>query len=448
MREVCTVPDLGTLVTVHRQDLALWVEMAYNLKGSQKVRPVPVRGVKMTLLESRPGPADVTYGLSDADQHYYEAEDAVTRHLPKEHRSVVRWVEVDGRRLVLVGDRLLSIVPNPTYDPVGVPGSLEVYFRAQNHEGKEIRDIIEMAPIPPAARDRVARVAKLDEQGVDLAWVLPSLGLGLDEMLAKDVDALYAVFHSYNQWLDEDWGYNRDGRILTGPLMSLIDPVKAEEELKLVIKKGARFVTFRPAPVQAPDRYRSLADPIYDRFWHTAADAGVTIAFHGADSGYGIYLERWGESLKYTGMKMSTLSEVMGVHIERPVFDLVASLICHGLFDRVPNLQIATVELGAGWVPELVKRFKRSYGKTPQLYGRDPLETLRSHVSVAPFYEDDITILRDLIGADRILLGSDWPHPEGLGAPRDWLGDFEGLTVDERRLALRDNLRSLCGFSL
>ena len=314
----------------------------------------------MTLLESRPAPADVTYGLSDADQHYYEAEDAVTRHLPKEHRSVVRWVEVDGRRLVLVGDRLLSIVPNPTYDPVGVPGSLEVYFRAQNHEGKEIRDIIEMAPIPPAARDRVARVAKLDEQGVDLAWVLPSLGLGLEEMLAKDVDALYAVFHSYNQWLDEDWGYNRDGRILTGPLMSLIDPVKAEEELKLVIKKGARFVTFRPAPVQAPDRYRSLADPIYDRFWHTAADAGVTIAFHGADSGYGIYLERWGESLKYTGMKMSTLSEVMGVHIERPVFDLVASLICHGLFDRVPNLQIATVELGAGWVRELVKRFKRS----------------------------------------------------------------------------------------
>ena len=198
------MPDLGTLVTVHRQDLALWVEMAYNLKGSQKVRPVTVRGVKMTLLESRPAPADVTYGLSDADQHYYEAEDAVTRHLPKEHRSVVRWVEVDGRRLVLVGDRLLSIVPNPTYDPVGVPGSLEVYFRAQNHEGKEIRDIIEMAPIPPAARDRVARVAKLDEQGVDLAWVLPSLGLGLEEMLAKDVDALYAVFHSYNQWLDED----------------------------------------------------------------------------------------------------------------------------------------------------------------------------------------------------------------------------------------------------
>jgi predicted TIM-barrel fold metal-dependent hydrolase len=305
-----------------------------------------------------------------------------------------------------------------------------------------------MGPIPPAARSREARVAKLIEQGVDLAWVLPSLGLGLEEMLANDVEALYAVFHSYNQWLDEDWGYNRDNRILTGPLMSLIDPVRAEKELELAISKGARFVTFRPAPVQAPDRFRSLADPMYDRFWNMAADAGVAIAFHGADSGYGIYLERWGESLKYTGMKMSTLTEVMGVHIERPVFDLVASLICHGLFDRVPKLQIATVELGAGWVPDLLRRLKRSYGKTPQLYKRDPIETFCSNVSVAPFYEDDIAILSSLIGADRVLLGSDWPHPEGLAAPRDWVGDFAGLTVDERRLALRDNLRKISGMPL
>ena len=402
----------------------------------------------MTLLESRPVLDDVTYGLSDADQHYYEAEDAVTRHLPKAHKSAVRWVEVDGRKTLLVNDRLLTLIPNPTYDPVGVPGSLEMYFRAQNHGGKEIRDIIEMGPIPPAARSREARVAKLVEQGVDLAWVLPSLGLGLEEMLANDVEALYAVFHSYNQWLDEDWGYNRDNRILTGPLMSLIDPVRAEKELELAISKGARFVTFRPAPVQAPDRFRSLADPMYDRFWNIAADAGVAIAFHGADSGYGIYLERWGESLKYTGMKMSTLTEVMGVHIERPVFDLVASLICHGLFDRVPKLQIATVELGAGWVPDLLRRLKRSYGKTPQLYKRDPIETFCSNVSVAPFYEDDIAILSSLIGADRVLLGSDWPHPEGLAAPRDWVGDFAGLTADERRLALRDNLRKISGIPL
>ena len=325
----------------------------------------------MTMTAERNIPADVTYGLSDADQHYYEHTDAGHPSSSKQHRHAIHWIEIDGRKTLLVNNKLLTLIPNPTYDPVGQPGSLEMYFRAQNHDGKEIRDIIEMGPIPPAARDRDARVKLLDEQKVDLAWVMPSLGLGLEEMMADNPEMLYAAFHSYNQWLDEDWGYNRDGRIITGPLMSLIDPDKALAELNHVIGKGARIVTFRPAPVHAPDRYRSLADPLYDRFWHTAADAGVTIAFHGADSGYGIYLERWGESQAYTGMKMSALSEVMGVHVERPVYDLIASLICHGLFDRVPNLKVATVELGAGWVGDLARRLKRSYGKTPQLYKRD-----------------------------------------------------------------------------
>ena len=118
----------------------------------------------MTMLEERKIPADVTYGLSDADQHYYEHTDAVTRHLPKKFKHAVHWIDIDGRKTLLVNNKLLTLIPNPTYDPVGQPGSLEMYFRAQNHEGKEIRDIVKMGPIPPAARDRDARVKLLDEQ--------------------------------------------------------------------------------------------------------------------------------------------------------------------------------------------------------------------------------------------------------------------------------------------
>jgi predicted TIM-barrel fold metal-dependent hydrolase len=73
------------------------------------------------------------------------------------------------------------------------------------------------------------------------------------------------------------------------------------------------------------------------------------------------------------------------------------------------------------------------------------VDSFREHVWVAPFYEDDIRNVRDAIGADRILLGSDWPHPEGLAEPRAWLSDFAGLEPDEQRLALRDNLRQLSG---
>ena len=124
---------------------------------------------------------------------------------------------------------------------------------------------------------------------------------------------------------------------------------------------------------------------------------------------------------------------------------MMAAMICHGLFDRHPTLKVATLELGSAWVPELHRRLRSTYGKTPQLFKRDPVESFREHVWIAPFYEDSITVLRDVHGADRILLGSDWPHPEGLPSPRKWIGDFVELGEADMRKALRDNQKALTG---
>lgn len=385
------------------------------------------------------------YALFDADQHYYEAEDALTRHLDPAFRHAVRWIDMEGRRTMLVNDKLLTVVPNPTYDPVGVPGSLRVYFRGENVEGRSIRDIIEMHALQPEYRDRDARVAVMNQQGVELAWLLPSLGLGLEEMLLDDPPALHAIFRAYNAWLDEDWGYDRDGRIQTGPLISLLDPLEAETDMRLAIERGARFVTLRPAPVDAPGSPRSPGDPAHDRIWAMAAEAGVVIAVHAADSGYAKYVHNWGESPRYTGLKLSPLAEVMSVHIERPVFDMFAAMVCHGVFDRHPRLRVASIELGAAWVPELLRRLRAAYGKVPQLFARDPVDAFREHVWVTPFHEDDVRYARDLIGGDRLLLGSDWPHPEGLSEPRASVVDFATLGAEDQRKALRENLKALSG---
>jgi len=399
----------------------------------------------MAVLDQPVAAEAITYGIYDADEHYYEPEDAISRHLERTYRHAVRWIELDGRKTLLVNDRLLKLIPNPTYDPVGVPGSLESYFRGHNQAGKEMRDLIEMQRIQPEYRDRAKRIAAMDDQGVDFAWLLPSLGLGLEQMLTDEAETVAAVFRSYNRWLEEDWGYDRDGRIQTGPLISLLDPAAAEAELERVIGLGARFITLRPAPVAVPGRPRSLGDPAHDRVWALAAEAGVVVAFHAADSGYGKYTLDWGEADHFTGLRGSPFSEVLGIHIERPVFDTMAALVCHGVFDRHPTLRVATVELGAGWVPELLRRFRAAYGKVPQSFGRDPVDAFREHVWVAPFYEDDMRLLRDAIGVEHLLLGSDWPHPEGLREPRAALTDFGVLEPDEQRRVLRENLSELSG---
>ena len=64
--------------------------------------------------------------IFDADNHYYEAPDAFTRHVPKKMRArCVEWVEMDnGRRHQTVGGRINRSLGNPTFDPISKPRSV------------------------------------------------------------------------------------------------------------------------------------------------------------------------------------------------------------------------------------------------------------------------------------------------------------------------------------
>ena len=112
--------------------------------------------------------AQLGYGAFDADQHYYEAEDAFIRHMPKEmQRRAMQWAEVDGRKRLLVGGKINRFIPNPTFDPVARPGCLDEYFRAKT-SARDIRAAFgELEPISPVYRNRDARLVSLDEQGVE-----------------------------------------------------------------------------------------------------------------------------------------------------------------------------------------------------------------------------------------------------------------------------------------
>ena len=71
------------------------------------------------------------------------------------------------------------------------------------------------------------------------------------------------------------------------------------------------------------------------------------------------------------------------------------------------------------------------------------METLREHCSVAPYYEDDIQALREIIGTESILFGSDFPHAEGLADPMSFLSELDGFSPEEVRMVMRENSYSL-----
>ena len=90
----------------------------------------------------------------DADNHYYEAEDAFTRHIhPSMAKRCMQWAEVDGKKRLLVGGRINRFIPNPSFDPIARPGSLEDYFRGRNTEGLDLATMLCLLYTSPSPRD-------------------------------------------------------------------------------------------------------------------------------------------------------------------------------------------------------------------------------------------------------------------------------------------------------
>jgi len=378
----------------------------------------------------------------DADHHYYEAEDAFTRHIdPRMAKRAMQWADVGGRRCLLVGGKINRFIPNPTFDPVAKPGCLDEYFRGRNQEGKSTRDLFgELEPINPAYRKRDARLALLDAQDLDACFMFPTLAVGMEEALASDPQAAIAAFKAFNRWLEEDWGFNYQNRIYSTPYVSLIDVDAAIAELDFALEHDARLINMRTAPIPTSQGFRSPADPIYDRYWQKVNDSGIAVMFHSGDSGYLRFSEMWGGSEEFRSFDFNPKRLCLSAS---PPADYFASVICDGLFDRFPNLRMATIEQGSCWVGPLLKKLEKAYGQMPYAFKRDPLETFAKHVWVSPYYEDDLVGLRDAIGADHILFGSDYPHAEGLADPVSFVNDLDGFSKDEVQLIMRDNAASL-----
>jgi predicted TIM-barrel fold metal-dependent hydrolase len=128
---------------------------------------------------------------------------------------------------------------------------------------------------------------------------------------------------------------------------------------------------------------------------------------------------------------------------KRPIEDTMAAMVCHGALTRNPELRILSVENGASWVPYLFYQFKDVYSKMPQEFPEDPIEAFKRCVYVAPFWEDDFAKMADLCGVDRIIFGSDWPHPEGMSDPITLVEDLQGLDEEGQRKVMGGNMIDL-----
>lgn len=386
---------------------------------------------------------ELDYLPFDCDNHYYEALDAFTRHVPPEwHRRCVEWCEIGGRSYHVIGGVVSHAVVNPTFDPIAKAGALYKYFRG-NPEGKSPLEYLrDREPIPAEYRDRDARIARMDQQGISSVWLFPTLGVLYEELIKHDTEGLGVLFRGFNRWLEEDWGFAYRNRIYASPYITLADVNWACEELEWALDNDARTVVLRPAPVITPHGPRSPGDEMFDPFWSRANEAGITVVVHAGDSGYtsqGYDEDGFGAEFGGPGVRKKGAPTIKAFNIERAAQDWLLTMSFERMYERFPNLRVASVENGSDYLSNLLRKLGQVADKNPWWFKEDPVELYKRHVWMNPFWEDDVHEVTEIMGADHVIFGSDWPHIEGMPQPLDYVVELKEFEEDDKRKILLDN---------
>jgi predicted TIM-barrel fold metal-dependent hydrolase len=386
----------------------------------------------------------VSFPVYDADHHLYEPREAFERYLPTKFKRDFYFVEKEGRTKLVINGQLSEFIPVPTFDVVAAPGAWETWFRSENKDGKTRKEMQGKAIRPPESwRSGDGRISMLDEQGLHAALVFPTLASVIEERIGARGDVSAALFHSLNQWTVDEWGFARENRLYSVPFISLTNVDQAVEELEFVVKNGARCVNIRPAPVPDIRGSRSFGFPEYDPFWARVQEMGIFVTMHGSDSGYDKITNWWkGSQTEFLPFERDTFSAVVDL-IGRAISDSLSALICHGVFQRFPKVKVMSVENGAEWVGPLFHRLKKAYGQMPTAFHKHPIDQFHENIYVAPFYEDDMKLLKQQMPVERIIFGSDYPHPEGVAKPLDYLHEFADYKPDEIEKVFSTNLKGL-----
>jgi predicted TIM-barrel fold metal-dependent hydrolase len=389
--------------------------------------------------------SELGYPVFDADNHYYEAEDAFTRHVPAEMQArCVQWVEMGGRKHHLVGGKIAHAVKNPTWNPIAMPGAMYEYFRGNPDNKDPFEMMRKREPLPDYYMDPDARLKKMDEQDLEAMWLFPTLGVLYEELLKNDTEAVLTTFRAFNRWVDEDWGVAYKNRIFGAPYITLADVDWACEELEWALGRGARVVVMRPSAVWNDREAISPTNTKFDPFWARVNEAGITVVVHAGDSGYtsnGYATDGFSADIGKSAGDYGP--SVKGFGIERAAYDWLITMAYGRMFERFPNLRIASVENGSEYLADLFRKLGQAKGRMRGYFKEDPGDLFREHVWINPFWEDDVNEVVHHMGPDRVIFGSDWPHIEGMPQPLDYLKDVAQFDDAAKQKIMRDNTRFL-----
>jgi len=292
------------------------------------------------------------------------------------------------------------------------------------------------------AYDPHAMITENEEDGVWGSCLQPSQGLFWYRV--PDPQLLSEICRVYNDWI-ADFCKPYPERLKSIAMINVDDVDEACLELERIKKLGAVGAFIPVSPL--PDRpYRH---PIYEKFWWTAQDLNMPLLLHIATPRSGV------AGCEFT-MNIGELTGAGRSTTDYWVRYSLSAMLFAGVFDRYPRLKIGSVEHEAAWIPHWLKQMDFTYLERPVFTkgwrsreGMLPSDYWKRNMFVE-FMEDDLGIqLRDKIGVENMLWGSDFPHAESTWPKSAEYLDrlFAGTSEEDRKKITRDNAAKLFGFA-
>ena len=222
-----------------------------------------------------------------------------------------------------------------------------------------------------------------------------------------------------------------DDRLMGIGIVPLDDPANALRELEFALEAGMQsiWVPHRSAGERSPGHVE------LEPFWSLLEESGTPFVLHVGGAPLQA-LKAWSNNGRaavrdWMGGGENVRTKDAAV-MHQPPETFISMLVLDGVLDRHPKLRGAAVELGAGWVPEMLTRLDwvtKIYGRVDESvrFERTPSQQLTEQMGFTPFPHEDVSNLIDQSNADLYLFSSDYPHVEGGRNP---IGKFEKSLQD------------------
>jgi predicted TIM-barrel fold metal-dependent hydrolase len=273
----------------------------------------------------------------------------------------------------------------------------------------------------------------MDGLGLAAAVIYPTAGLGLG--FAREYDWVVDLTAAYNNFLSDKY-LKVSPRLKAVALLPVHKPAEAAKELRRAVTELGMVGGVLPTPGLRYPYGETFFDPLYEE----AQRLGVMLGIHGASHrvlGWeNLFSDEHPRAAFVLGHPFAQMTQFV-------------SMVYGRVWNRFPKLKMAFLEASCGWVPYLLERLDRHSDGSGARLGSD---TVRNHPIYFHAELDDgptLPMAADVIGDDRLIYASDFPH-EAVDDITEGLHGFlerDDLSHTTKERILRDNIKVLYGLT-